>query len=255
MTVPAAAHPLLDELLATIAERDPGARAASIAQLARAMLGKTVREQLRELPVDVVYAQLVGIFDFADARGLEPIGVRVVASQPRGSAAEVNLADAPFLVDTVRAAVESAGYTIRLLLHPVVGVERAGDGRLVRLVSARETGSRESIMRVEIDQQLDAAASFVLTARIREALTDLQAIVRDFPAMKATIDQMVVTARRSQARYGSEEVAEAVSFLDWLRAEHFVFLGARTYDVRDGQASVRAGSGLGMLADESSSRF
>ena len=255
MTVPAAAHPLLDELLATIAERDPGARGASLTQLTRAMLGKTVREQLRDLPVDVLYAQLVGVFDFADARAGEPIGVRVVPSQPRGSAAEVNLADAPFLVDTVRAAVESAGYTIRLLLHPVVGVERDADGGILRLVSARDAGSRESIMRVEIDQQLDAAASFVLTARIREALADLQAVVRDFPAMKATVDQLVVTARRSQGRYGTDEIAEAVSFLDWLRAEHFVFLGARAYDIRDGKSSVRPGSGLGVLADEASSRF
>ena len=255
MTIPASAHPLLDELLTTIAERDPGARGASLARLSHAMLGKTVREQLRDLPVDLLYGQLAGIFDFADARGLEPIGVRVLASHPNGTAAEVNVADAPFLVDTVRAAVESAGYTIRLLLHPVVGIERDAAGRIVQLTSGREARSRESIMRVEIEQELDAGAAFELTARIREALSDLHAAVADFGAMRAMIDEMVVTARRSQARYSTDEAAEAVSFLEWLRADHFVFLGARAYDLREGTLQTRTGSGLGLLAEDRRSRF
>ena len=59
--------------------------------------------------------------------------------------------DAPFLVDTVRAAVQGAGHRVRLLLHPIVGIERDAEGascaspmRASRAVASRSCGSSSS---------------------------------------------------------------------------------------------------------------
>ena len=150
-----AAHPLLGELEELIASRETPPRSEHLICFARVLLGRTLHERLRTFDPEELYRQTSGLYDFADARGLQPIAVRMVESPPAGSALEVNLPDAPFLVDTVRAAVQGAGHSVRLLLHPIVGVERDAEGHITRIADARETSGRESVMRLELERHLD----------------------------------------------------------------------------------------------------
>ena len=109
-------------------------------------------------------------------------------------------------------------------------------------------------MRIELHQKLDEAGSEELAAGVRRALDDLQVVVSDFAAMLGTVTRMIDSARSvTGGAFGEDEVDEAVAFLEWLRANHFVLLGTRDYEVT-GQASplLRAipGTGLGILRDE-----
>ena len=149
------------------------------------LLGRTLHERLRTFDLEELYRQTGGLYDFADARGLQPIAVRIVESPPAGTALEVNVPDAPFLVDTVRAAVQGAGHGVRLLLHPIVGVERDAEGRIVRITDAREASGRESVMRLELERHLAREEGEALVAAVREALRELQLAVGDFAAMLA----------------------------------------------------------------------
>jgi len=162
-----AAHPLLRELEELIASREEPPRSERLTHFARVLLGRTLHERLRTFDLEELYRQTAGLYDFADARGLEPIAVRAVESPPAGSAVEVNVPDAPFLVDTVRAAVQGAGYNVRLLLHPIVSVERDADGRIVRIADAREAGGRESVMRLELERHLGHEEADALVAAVR----------------------------------------------------------------------------------------
>ena len=128
-----AAHPLLGELEELIASRESAPRSERLINFARVLLGRTLHERLRTFDLEELYRQTASLFDFVDARGLEPMAVRIVDSPPAGTALEFNVPDAPFLVDTVRAAVQGAGHRVRLLLHPIVGIERDAEGRIVRV--------------------------------------------------------------------------------------------------------------------------
>ena len=143
--------------------------------------------------------------------------------------------DAPFLVDTVRAAVQGAGHRVRLLLHPIVGIERDADGRIARVTDARESGGRESVMRVELERQLTPDEGEALVTAVRDALADLQLAVGDFAAMLA--DGRAHGRSRARCRAavrGADEVEETAAFLEWLRDGHFILLGARDYDMTEG---------------------
>src|SRR3954452_24139752 len=98
------------------------------------------------------------------------MAVRVIDSPPTGTALELNVPDAPFLVDTVRAAVQGAGYDVRLLLHAIVGIARDAEGRIARVTDAREASGRESIMRLELDRPLTTDEGEQLVAAVRDAL-------------------------------------------------------------------------------------
>ena len=254
-----AAHPLLGELEELIASRETPPRSEHLTCFARVLLGRTLHERLRTFDPEELYRQTCGLYEFADARGLQPIAVRMVESPPAGSALEVNLPDAPFLVDTVRAAVQGAGHSVRLLLHPIVGVERDAEGHITRIADARETSGRESVMRLELDRHLDREEGEALASAVREALAELQLAVADFPAMLAMVERMAAAAHAAAGVRDPDEVEETAAFLDWLRDGHFILLGARAYSVEDGPSGpavqVQPGSGLGILRADGESRF
>ena len=254
-----AAHPLLGELEELIASRESPPRSERLTYFARVLLGRTLHERLRTFDLEELYRQTCGLYDFADARGLQPIAVRMVESPPAGSALEVNLPDGPFLVDTVRAAVQGAGHGVRLLLHPIVGVERDAEGRIVRITDAREASGRESVMRLELERHLAREEGDALVAAVREALEELQQAVGDFSAMLAMVERMAAAAHGAEGVRSAEEVEETAAFLDWLRDGHFILLGARAYTLEEGasgpEVQVQPGSGLGILRDDGESRF
>jgi glutamate dehydrogenase len=254
-----AAHPLLGELEELIASCESAPRSELLISFARVLLGRTLRERLRTFDLDELYRQTSALFDFADSRALAPMAVRVIDSPPAGTALELNVPDAPFLVDTVRAAVQGAGHSVRLLLHPIVGIERDAEGRIARVTDARASAGRESVMRLELDRRLTPKEGEAMVTAVREALAELQAAVGDFAAMLATVDRMTAAVQAAGAARSPEEVEETSAFLAWLREGHFILLGARAYDIADGAdgATVQAqpGSGLGILRDDETSRF
>src|SRR3954447_5896020 len=135
MAANAGAGPLLAEVEERINRENGGDRERLLA-FARALLRRAPRERLAGVAPDALFEQIASLYRFVDERR-DALVVRVRDSAAGGSTLEANLPDAPFLVDTVRETITGAGYTIRLLLHPVLGLERADDGSLVRLVDAR----------------------------------------------------------------------------------------------------------------------
>ena len=254
-----AAHPLLRELEELIATRESAPRNERLVHFARSLLGRTLHERLRTFDLEELYRQTTELYDFADARGLAPLAVRIIDSPPAGTALELNVPDAPFLVDTVRAAVQGAGHRVRLLLHPIIGIERDAEGRIVRVSDARESGGRESVMRVELERQLTPDEGAALVTAVHEALADLQLAVGDFGPIQTMVERMAAAVHAAAPVRDAEEVEETAAFLDWLRDGHFILLGAREYEMAEGpegpSVQVKRGSGLGILRDDGSSRF
>ena len=83
--------------------------------------------------------------------------------------------------------------------------------------------------------------------------------MRDFEPMQERVRHMGELARQATAVYSPQEVGETVDFVDWLLQLNFVLLGYREYRMADGPEgrTIQAvpGSGLGILADVSSSAF
>ena len=63
---------------------------------------------------------------------------------------ETNTDDWPFLVDSVSGELDARGLEVARLLHPVVGVERDGDGRIRRRPRPRDAAHRESVMHFDL---------------------------------------------------------------------------------------------------------
>ena len=180
--------------------------------------------------------------------------------EPRGAVVDIVVADSPFLVDSVRAAIERAGHGVTLDAHAVMATERDHEGRLMDVGHPHSGDRRESIQHYVLDRRLTDTECESLQAEIEQTLADVQLAVRDFePMVEGAVSRMIEIARQGEARYGAAAVEEAIEFLEWLRDLNYVFLGYREYSVVDvdGEPCLVADpdSGLGILSDPRGSRY
>jgi glutamate dehydrogenase len=250
------------KLLELIGEKVPADRADAVRMFAQAYLRRLSGDASEGISAEHLLAEVIGAFEFASARGDEPVAVRAFnptlddhGYEPLGSVVETNTDDWPFLVDSVSGSLESHRLEIARLLHPVIGVERDGDGRITGVGRARDAPHRESVMHFDLARRLNDEQLAEVEQAVRDALVAVRKVVTDFQAMTERVDDMITVARAGTARYPRDEVHEVADFLEWLLRGNFVLLGAREYDISEQGICVIPGSGLGILRDEEHSTF
>src|SRR5512133_3773233 len=228
-----------------------------------------VREYMRRVEgeshgqdAEALFNEMLGVFELAAARDGAPMAARAFhpkrsehGYQTAGSVLETNTEDLPFLVDSVSAELQARGLGIVRVLHPIVGTERSPDGGIARILHPSGAPATESVMHFELDRRLAPEDLADLEDAVRSVLADVRRVVRDFPRLRERVESVVDVAREGAARYEEDEVAEVVSFLEWLARDNFIFLGARDYELVDGALRVVEGSGLGLLDDEARSAY
>ncbi len=157
--------------------------------------------------------------------------------------------DAPFLVDTIRMALDRVGVAAHLMIHPMLRVARDGDHRVTAL--PERGGHLEAWTMMEIDRCGPATAERV-EAEVRRAIADTHRAVGDFDPMRTRMVELAHDLEQLPPTGVPSEIVEAVvKLLGWLARRHFVFLGAATYDrASDGTLIPLPGSALGLLTDD-----
>jgi glutamate dehydrogenase len=215
-----------------------------------------------------LYGAAVSLWQFAQSRPpgrpkLRVINPRVETDGWRapGTVIEIVNDDMPFLVDSVTAALNGEGLAVHLVIHPILHVARDGDGKLETLLqSCAHEGVRESVMHVEISEVSDPPRLEMLARRIEAVLEDVRAAVQDWRKMLARADDLRRGLAEAPPPVSAEELAETLDFLAWLADDNFTFLGCREYRFGSGAhggggADIVAGSGLGILRDDSYTIF
>ena len=255
--------PLLTRIDQLVAE----GRAPLVSQLARATYRRAPAERLAELDVEDAAAMLVDAFAFMDQRQPGTLALRVFDPQPErdgwgadGTVVEANVEDGPFLLTTVTEELSRVGLDVDEVVHPVVGVLRSDDGQITAVLPARQAETRESWIHLELLRRLPEPERLRLTEQLSAVLDDARLATRDFGAMRRQIEEVSFQTRASAgARYPIDEVDETISLLNWLLDDHFILLGYREYDIvatdQGRTVQVHSGSGLGILADETTSSW
>jgi glutamate dehydrogenase len=152
--------------------------------------------------------------------------------------------DQPFLTDTVTLCARRLGLDIADLRHPVLTVQRDENGDFKGLVSTKK-GRREALIYLALPP-LTLNQGEQLQAAVRAGVRAAVASVKDFEAMRGRIEEEA--ARMAATRQGRRE---ELQFLTWLLDNHFILLGMRQYQFRDGKGGryvqMVPGSGLGIL--------
>ncbi len=164
--------------------------------------------------------------------------------------------DMPFLVDSVSAEINRQDLSIHQVIHPVVHVQRDRAGRLRSLVDPPAGGNgtiAESVMHLEVTELRRPGTLEWLQERLERVLEDVRAAVEDWSAMRLRTADLAASFDDNPPPVLDADLAEAKTFLRWLKEGNYTFIGYREY----GLASDRGGttlrlapeSGLGVLRD------
>ena len=173
--------------------------------------------------------------------------------------------DMPYLVDSVTTELSRHGLGIHVVVHPVLRVRRDPDGRLTEVLpaatlpakaaptdaasAATDVGLEEAFIHVEVDRISEGTQLDGLRADLARVLGDVRRAVEDRDAMLARLNE--VTAEVSAGSLAQDDAEESRAFLQWLRDDHFTFLGYRQYGLqrRDGEEFLvpTVETGLGIL--------
>ena len=141
---------------------------------------------------------------------------------------EIATEDLPFIVDSVSTAIVRRGYDIHLLFRPLLGTV--------------------SHLHVEIDRETDPDRLEQLRTELAAVVGDVHSAVGDWSPMRARVVALADALRLSPPPTAdAADVAEAVTYLDWLADDHFTLVAAVRAGL-DGRTVPGSELGIGSFA-------
>ena len=136
----------------------------------------------------------------------------------------VNQLDKPFLVDSLRIALNSSGEKIYSLRSTPLWIKRNEQGLMVSMSSEHmPDASLEALITIEIERCDDDELKIV-SKQLLNVLSDVELVVNDFEEvrrdLRTLIDDIQLLAPKTSDR------DECVEFLEWMDSGAFVFLGS-----------------------------
>jgi len=168
--------------------------------------------------------------------------------------------DMPFLVDSIRMAINRLGLTIHLIIHlGGIKVRRNKKSQIIEILSY-EADEKDAISEapiyIEIDRQTDPKILEEIRETILHVLSDVHVVVEDWSKMRDQISQSFSDIDKAKKHLDPVEVEESKNFLRWIEDNHFTLLGVRDYKLVTEQTEhaleVKPGSGLGVLREDRS---
>jgi glutamate dehydrogenase len=252
---------LLEQVKSILAKRSSATRARQAQYYAEAFFRRVPFEELsRETPVAlaaIVSEQIKFINERPPRQALISVFNPTLEDdgwESQHTILEMVNDDMPFLVDSANVAMAELNLGVHLMVHPVIHVERDQQGRVKGFYSTAEgKGEPESIIHMQIDRQNDLEALVRIKARLESTMDDVRRAVEDWKPMLARAAEAVEKLPEWAPVVDEAVVRESQEFLSWIRADHFIFLGARDYVVVRGDDQTTLdmveGSGLGLLRE------
>ncbi|MCP5042773.1 MAG: NAD-glutamate dehydrogenase, partial [bacterium] len=263
-----------EEIAAEIKQRLDPQLAPSVTAFARVFFESFPLEEIEGRELRDVYACTYFLWNqFRNAPGNAP---RVQVFNPKleehgwisgNTIVAVFVRDMPFLVDSLRLALDRRGVRIHLLHSTVFQTQRNADNELAALAEPeRRTAAgegnghdREAVLYLEIHRHSAPEDFDAIAHDLRAVIADVALAVADFDAMRARAGDLLEALEKSPPDCIPEaEIEEGRRFIEWMLDDHFTFLGVTeaVSVVEGGSRAVRedAGARLGLLQKHERSR-
>ncbi|QJR82613.1 NAD-glutamate dehydrogenase [Alteromonas pelagimontana] len=174
---------------------------------------------------------------------------------------EIIVKDMPFLVDSVRMALNRMGITAHLLLHCPIGLKRDEDKKLTAFVEPGKNtkdSHKETVLFIEIDRQTSRKDIENLTKELHSIVDEVSLAVTDWQPMSEQLDEVRKKASLMNWPVSEADVKQTEGFLAWLADHNFTLMGYRYYDVKAVEGDHRwipaNDSSLGLMKNSVSDR-
>lgn len=257
---------LLDQLVSAVFERTQSSDHKIVDKFIRQFSVNSAYEDLRKLPLERLAASLAEMWEFIKRRLPGEPKVKVYYWKPDfptplADRIVIHIIndDMPFLVDSLLELLHEYHLKSRRVIHPVLKVKRDSKGDLSHIFSYDQKeapgAAFESVIHCEIVDRISPDLVPEIEARIHKVLTHVRLATRDWQKMCAQTDEVIGEVK---AKYGALEdpdgFEETIHFLEWMKEEHFTYLGYGLFDFTSQEGKVlrhfKCRHPLGILFDE-----
>ncbi|SHG21924.1 glutamate dehydrogenase [Jatrophihabitans endophyticus] len=154
------------------------------------------------------------------------------------TAVDIVSEDAPYIVESLMAELDRAGYGAERVLHPQIVVTRDPEGRLTRVFDVDDNADVpdnaivESWVHVELDR-VDAAEHGSLAEGLDRVLDDVLHAVADAPHMYRLVRKLGDRLVEDPGEFDRETSEEAGELLRWLAEGNFMVLGHAEFSANE----------------------
>ena len=240
---------LLSPLTELFQQRLSAEMATQVTDFAGHYYQTATHEELSERSLDNLYGATLSCWQFL--QGFESAQPKLRLYNPdleqhgwraQHTVIEIVQADMPFLVDSVRMALNRHGLVIHTIHNAILYTRRDDKGGLLSLGDKSDTDTTpESVIYLEVDRTSDDTELKELHDNLIKVLSHVRMAVDDYPAMQSRAETML--AELSQ-QGGQDDICD---FLRWMLADHFTFLGYDEIRIEGDQVVSVEGSELGIF--------
>ena len=167
---------------------------------------------------------------------------------------EIIQTDMPFMVDSVRMALNRFGIQAHLFLHAPLVHKRDKDGNIIEIIEAgktSKTAQTDTVFLIEIDRQSSKEEIKALKDELTSVMSEVHAAVSDWQPMREKLKEIAASLEGRNFPGTAEELKQAKTFLSWLADDNFTLMGYRSYTVTaiEGDFEIKqdADTSLGLM--------
>ncbi len=174
---------------------------------------------------------------------------------------EIIVPDMPFLVDSVRMALNRMGITAHLLLHSPMSLLRDANHKVTGFESAdgnRKELIKQTVFLIEVDRQTSKKALEHISQELVSVVEQVSLVVQDWKPMTAKLEEKINQFKNSPCPASKEQKDQTEKFLNWLSNHNFTLMGYRKYSAKGIKGDYRwvpdNDTSLGLMKNSKSER-
>ena len=227
---------LIERTLRVASGRLAGSQLTLFTEFTEQLVHVRPDELMLEWPEDDVFGLIYGLYKFAAIKPDDRPLVNLINPDVENhgwmspyTVVYLCQRDMPFLVDSVRMAVNRTGLDIHLFQSNPIWVTRDADGALLSVNTADEgRGVKEDFAMLLVDRQSDVDEINTIINELNNVLADVAMAVDDYPLMINRVGELVDELQtQSHGNGGTDQ--EEIAFLSWLRDGNFTLLGVAEF--------------------------
>jgi len=228
-----------EQLAEAFADKLAAAEAKKVVDFARQHYAHSPLEELVSRRFSDTYGAVLAAWQFLQKRSADQTPVSVFNPdlesdgwQSTHTVIFILHPNIPFLIDSLRMAINRREIGTHSIQHSILQVERDARGKLKKLHSAKKSSAAayEAFIVLEIDRHSDPEDLAGLAEALQTVLHEVRIAVEDFPRVKEKAVEIAQELDATTAGISAEDKEEARAFLSWLTEDHFTFLGYDEYD-------------------------